>query len=217
MLTVITPTGGREKQLKLLDKYLQRQTNQEFRWIVLDDYPIKSKKPKRCDLLIQPSWKWQDKSTQSESMIRLLQECDDRVIICEDDDYYKENHIELMNNLLDQYDLVGQKPTVYYNVKNKTYRNFYKTNHACMCQTAIKGDAINHLIDVCKENTTNLDVVLWKSYKGSKYLDETMTAIGIKGMGGRNGLGIGHKMYAEPDSKNEMLKKLIGKDIKYYL
>ena len=215
---IITPTGGRPEQLALLDKYLQRQTNQDFKWIVLDDYQQRSKKPDRCDIHISPDWLWNGENTQAKSMLRLLDEVGtDKVIICEDDDWYAPNHVELFSKLLNDYDLVGQKPTIYYNVKNQTYRNFYKTDHSCMCQTGLKGGAIEHLKQVCLENITNLDVIFWKTWQGSKHLDSTMTAVGIKGLAGRGGIGIGHTMQGEPDPSGEQLQTLIGNDTKYYL
>jgi len=215
---IITPTGGRPNQLALLDTYLKRQTNQDFKWIVLDDYPQKTKKPDRCDIYINAEWTWDGKNTQSKSMLRLLEEIGtEKVLICEDDDWYSRNHVEIFSNLLEKYDVVGQKSTIYYNVKNQSYRNFYKTNHSCMCQTGLKGDAVKHLIKVCSENHTNLDVVFWKTWSGSKYLDESMTAIGIKGLAGRGGIGIGHTMQGEPDKNGKQLKALIGNDTKYYL
>jgi hypothetical protein len=217
-LFVITPTGGRPEALALLDKYLQRQTNQDFTWVILDDCEPTSPIPERCDIHIDAGWVWDGENTQSISLLRLLNEVGtDKTIVCEDDDWYSPEHVQIMSDLLDKADVVGQKPTVYYNIHNRTYKPFYKTNHSCLCQTAFKGAAVEHLRTICQENATNIDVTFWKTWQGSKHLDESMTAVGIKGMKGRGGIGVGHKMQGTKDPKGHKLSSLIGDDIKNYL
>lgn len=220
MLTVITPTGGRQEAIELLNGYLERQTDQDFYWIILDDVEPAGHAPSRCDEYIVSDWVWDGETTQAKSMLRLLKDVEGDVVVCEDDDWYAPNHIEVMRDMLRSADIVGQSKTVYYNIKNKTYREFRKGDHACMCQTAFKGDAIEHLRKVCADaidtGRIDLDIRFWRSYEGKKSLSNNMTVVGIKGMKGRAGLGMGHTMKGTHDRNYEYLESLIGGDVKNY-
>ena len=215
MLKVITPTGGRPEALKLLNKYLERQTLQDFEWIVLDDCNPLSPIPPRCDKFIESSWVWHGENTQHRSMYRLLQECkpEDKVVICEDDDWYSPEYLQKTSDLLDKFDVVGQSKTVYYNINNQTYRKFEKLDHACLCQTAFKGrKALDRMKGICKAANKPIDVEFWR-IKGHLY--NQMDVVGIKGMKGRDGIGIGHKMKGAKDDWS-YLRELIGDDWRFY-
>lgn len=214
-MKVITPTGKRPEALKLLNKYLERQTFQDFEWIVLDDCDPVSETPSRCDTFIVSDWVWHGKNTQHRSILRLLQECspDDKVVICEDDDWYSPDYLQKTSDLLDQYDVVGQKKGVYFNVNNQTYKEWTFKHHSSLCHTAFKGkEALNRIIDICKRGNEPIDVAFWRS---GGHLSENMDCIGIKGMKGREGIGIGHKMQGK-QADWSYLQNLIGDDWRYY-
>lgn len=215
MLKVITPTGGRNEALKLLNKYLERQTFQDFEWIALDDCDPVSDIPRRCDKYIQSSWVWHGNNTQHRSMLRLLEECNpsDKVVICEDDDWYSPDYLQKTSDLLDKYDVVGQKKSIYYNVSNQTYREFDHKNHACLCQTAFKGKkALDEIKHICKRGNQPIDTTFWRI---GGHLEDDLDVIGIKGLKGRDGIGIGHTMKGKKDDWS-YLRSLIGDDVKYY-
>jgi|GEM_PF-374964 hypothetical protein len=215
MLKVITPTGGRPEALNLLNSYLERQTYQDFQWIVLDDCEPVSEIPSRCDVFIQSDWIWNGENTQHRAMARLLDEVgkNDSVIVCEDDDWYAPEYIEKTANLLQKHDLVGQKKSLYYNIQNKTYRKFNHKDHACLCQTALKGKAVEKLREICRKSNKPIDITLWQSFKG--HLTAAMDVVGIKGLKGRGGIGIGHKMEGKKDDWS-YLESIIGKDVTNY-
>lgn len=210
---IITPTGGRPVALKLLNKYLERQTFQDFEWIVLDDVRPTSKKPTRCDKFIVADWAWSGKNTQKECMDRLLLEVDynDKLLICEDDDWYSPYYAEKMFKALNSVDIVGEKNAIYYNVNNFTYRHCGNTKHASLCSTGVTKSGIARL----RKSTRHkwIDMELWK-YGGQ--LLNTRDSVGIKGMPGRGGIGVGHDMVAVPDPNCDYLKELIGDDYKNY-
>ncbi|MCW8960199.1 MAG: glycosyltransferase [Ignavibacteriaceae bacterium] len=215
MIKVITPTGNRPEALKLLNSYLERQTLQDFEWIVLDDCLPATEIPERCDKFIEPSWIWSGENTQHRSMLRLLEECEpeDKVIICEDDDWYSPDYLQKTSDLLDKHIVVGQKKSIYYNIANQTYRKFDHRNHACLCQTAFTGKkALERMKAICKQENKPIDVTFWKM--GGK-LTNDIDVIGIKGMKGRDGIGIGHKMEGIKDDWT-YLRELIGDDVKNY-
>lgn len=215
VLKVITPTGGRPEALANLNKYLERQTFQDFEWIVLDDCEPVSEIPSRCDQFIQASWVWGGANTQHMSMTRLLQECkpDDKVVICEDDDWYSPDYLQKTSDLLDKYDVVGQQKSVYYNIRNLTYRDFDHKDHACLCQTAFKGEkALKAMLKACSNDQKPIDTQFWRI---GGHLTDDIDVIGIKGQKGRGGIGIGHRMDGKPDNW-AYLERLIGDDIHNY-
>ena len=175
---------------------MQNQTFQNFTWVVLDDCADRSPKPERCDIHICPDWVWQGENTQSKSMIRLLQEVPEgeTVVICEDDDFYSQDYLELMNYYLIDNDCVGQKDSIYFNIKNNTFRKFLGKDHSCMCSTGFKSHLIPHMIDICTRYKSNLDVYFWRFGEFKKHLMKEVSVIGIKGQKGRAGIGIGHTM-----------------------
>lgn len=211
---IITPTGGRARALQFLNRYLTNQTFQDFKWIVLDDVWPTSKKPSRCDKYIIADWKWSGQNTQSKCMDRLLEEVDDtdKLLICEDDDWYSPNYVEKMINALDKADIIGEKNAIYYNVKNRTHKEMLNTKHASLCSTGVTKSGIARLRQVT--NNKWIDIELWK--KGGLLLD-SRDSVGIKGMPGRGGIGVGHRMIGKSDNSLSFLRTLIGQDALNYV
>jgi hypothetical protein len=211
---VLTPTGGRDVSLHRLDMFMKAQTFQDFTWVVLDDCAERSRKPNRCDIHICPEWIWQGQNTQAQSMIRLLQEVPEgeTVVICEDDDFYSVDHLEMMNYYLIDNDCVGQRDFVYFNTQNNTFREFNHENHSTMCATGFKSHLIEHMIDICTRYKANLDVYFWRMGDFKKYLMAEQTCVGIKGQPGRAGIGIGHHMIGKPGK----LSDFIGENERFY-
>lgn len=213
-MKVITPTGGRPESLALLDRYLQRQTFQDFTWIVLDDCEPCTPVPERCDKYIKAEWTWTGKNTQSQSMLRLLDEVDDKdkLVICEDDDWYGPDYLQKMFDALDEYDVVGEAQALYYNIQNMTYQNMGNTKHASLCSTGVKNTGVQRLRKMAAKKY--IDLELWKT---GGLLLETRDSVGIKGMPGRMGIGVGHSMNGTPDPTGIYLWSLIGDDAYNYI
>ncbi|KAA3639446.1 MAG: glycosyltransferase family 2 protein [Proteobacteria bacterium] len=211
---IITPTGGRPEAIANLNDYLTRQTFQDFEWIILDDVEPHGHAPSRCDHYIVADWVWNGENTQSKAVARLLQEVidSDKVLICEDDDWYSPHYVEKMIKALNNADIVGEKNAIYYNVNNYTYRHCGNTKHASLCSTGVTKTGIERL----RKSTNNkwIDMELWKS--GGQLLS-TRDSLGIKGMPGRVGIGVGHDMVATPDPNHEFLKSIIGDDARRYV
>lgn len=220
-MIVITPSGGRPEALEFLNGYLKRQTFQDFEWIILDDVEPSGKPPSRCDTYIVPDWIWNGTTTQSKSMTRLLKGIKgEKVVICEDDDWYAPNHLELMSNALDEADAVGQVNSIYYNVKTRSHISFVNRGNSGMCQTGVKGEAVDFLRQVCINNPPDLiglDIVFWRTFKGTKKFIQEQTVVGIKGLAGRNGLGMGHRLNGNNDKSGNYLRSILGNDADNYL
>ena len=120
--------------------------------------------------------------------------------IIEDDDYYPPNFFE--NFWLDEdYDFVGSVKTLYYNIKNQTWREQYHRLRSSLFQTGFRISALDQFPWPDNE-TVFLDLHLWQwltSRNGKEHffnLKQQPQAIGIKhGMG--KCLGIGHRIKME--------------------
>ena len=91
--------------------------------------------------------------------------------------------------------------------------------HASLCSTGMKGDALKLFREVCKPGVQFIDIGLWREFKGSKILECGNRVVGIKGMPGRGGIGMGHKsdFAGKRDPNFAILRSWIGSDVKYYV
>ena len=196
-----------------LNDYLENQTDQNFKWIVIDD--CGGSKPKRCDTFIKADWKWGGENTQSKCLLELLNfvNKDDLVLFCEDDDWYHKDYVKTMREAFKHSDLIGIRDPIYYNVKNNQSKHFFNSKHSSLCSTGITGNMIEKFKTICKENTIHLDSKLWRD---GGHLINSAYCIGIKGMKGRDGIGMGHTMQGKSDFGRKYFKQLIGEDIKRY-
>lgn len=208
-LTCITPTGGRPEALALCDRYMQDQINQDFRWIVLDDCDPASPKPERADLVMRPGWRWDgSEHTLSRSLVSLLDAAPGAVVVIEDDDVYRPGYTEFMALALEKHDLVGLKNPVYYNVVNRTWQEMPSEHRASLCATGVKGEAKRVLRWIAEKRRWPIDEHLWRMCKG--HLIDLNLVVGIKGLPGRPGIGMGHRMEGKPDPEANLLRGLIG-------
>jgi hypothetical protein len=188
-------------------------------WIVCDDVDPQS--PVTGAAVIRPNWRWQPgMNTQAQSMALLLSMVPDgaSVVICEDDDVYLPDHLQTMAEALKTHELVGQRVSLYYNIKTRKHRELPGTYHASLGATALRGSALKLLQDVCARQPKCLDMELWREFTGSKKLLETRTAIGVKGMTGRDGIGVGHREeFGDPDPSGQVLRSWIGEHAEKYL
>lgn len=232
MIALITPTGARKDQFNLCTVWMQKQTYAgKVAWIIVDDAH-----PRTTDSVVQtfrdgwdihkvyPTPTWNGTNTQARNiaagvqcMLNNYKQSEiEGIFIIEDDDYYKPIYLERMMANFQNYSLIGEKNTIYYNVVYRRWVVNPNIAHASLFQTAFKVDAIRNL-EVAFTNKF-IDSVLW-SITPNKYLfREDDLAVGMKGMPGRGGIGAGHSraFVMKEDFDMRFLKQKIGEDAKYY-
>lgn len=237
MIALITPTGGRPKQIQLAAEWMKRQTYKgEVLWVLVDDaVPITTDfipdnfRDGWTIVRCYPRPKWdQGQNTQKRNLLVAVNEVMkynvDSVFIIEDDDYYFPEYLEKMVMQLKGYYAAGQVRSVYFNVATGRVKRHSNTQHSSLFQTAIHKDAIPLFTDVLlSESDKFVDIALWGKLKSFKtHLFNTIDlSIGIKGLPGRGGIGIGHIVKGVALSeklRKAALKDLIGVDdmIKYW-
>lgn len=236
MLNLITLTGDRQWAFDLCEQYMARQTIKWGRWIVVDD----GKEPTKCSLdqvylRLDPGLSPRESFRQNmlNALTRLgnlgrsnKRQPEDRVLFIEDDDWYSRWHIENVNSYLDRASIAGECHAKYYNVYHRKYYVHPNTSHASLCQTGFKGEDVRRLALNYLESThfpEQLDGHLWRRagiVDSIKKLGPTSTtAVGIKGMPGRGGLGIHHGELPpeyEDDLDMTTLRLWLSDDSKHY-
>lgn len=234
MIALITPTGGRPKQFELCKRWMQQQTyTQPVLWVVVDDcVPITADIPvdfrDNWEIVrIYPTIKWEvGKNTQASNLKCAINELKKRsdithIFIVEDDDYYRPEYLERMMNLFGEYDLIGERNTLYFNKQECKVRNMNNTTRSSLFQSAFTFSILSIFDKIILQNKTHIDTQLWKQVRNSNLIDHGLS-IGVKGFPGRGGIGVGHResVYNDlPSIKGDFqkLKMLFGDDYKYYI
>lgn len=233
MIVLITPTGGRPKQFELCMRWMKNQTySGRVFWIVIDDcIPVTTN---ALDDNFRENWTiikkypvpiWQPgMNTQSRNLIvavNLIHQFPrswiDGIFIIEDDDYYTPEYLDEMVNKLHGYDVIGQGNTVYYNVPKQGFKINNNVNHSSLFQTGFTIDALP-IFESCFSSRF-IDIAFFQTTLNKNvFIQEKQLAVGIKGLLGRNGIGMGHRMRnPKLDYKYNVLKALLGDDYKYYI
>ena len=202
MLTVITPTGGRPGALSVLNRCLANQDNQDFEWIVVDDCDPESPvfEVGRRTEVIRPEPRWQPGwNTQSRNLLAGLDAATtDRIVICEDDDWYRHDWLTDCDIELGFYELWGEAPSLYYHLSG-VGRSMGNTRHASLCATAMRGDHAIRCFRSILDDPRRIDLRLWHAFSGvSKISPFEGRVIGVKGLPGREGIGVGHQPQGQP-------------------
>lgn len=228
MLTLLTPTGGRPQAWARCQRWMARQTyGGAVRWVVVDDGP----EPQRVDIqrggwqieVLRPEPHWQPgQNTQQRNLRAGLAAIDadaPRVVIIEDDDWYAPDWLSTCDTMLGLADLVGESHARYYNVAQRRAREMGNSAHASLCSTAVQGMALTLLRAAVERHRTAIDLVLWQMARQRGHLFRGGRVVGIKGISGREGIGIGHRSHfgGQPDPQGALLRQWIGVDAEAYL
>jgi hypothetical protein len=233
MLALITPTGCRRDQINICAKLMKAQTYQgKVLWIIVDDgLPLTTElipdnfRDNWTIVKIYPQPFWEPgQNTQGRNIAAGINYLKanytgkdiEGIFIIEDDDYYKPVYLERMVAYLPFGDIIGETKTIYYNVQWRRHCDNNNQTHASLFQTAFKWDVIPVLESTYE--TRFIDCVLWRDAPNKHLFYENHLSIGIKGMPGRQGIGVGHTRIKGmlPDIAMEYLKNMIGNDFQNY-
>ena len=227
-LTLLTATGCRPQAWALCQSWMDAQDYAgPVRWIVVDDgphpQPISFRRDHWDIEVVRPEPYWQPgQNTQARNLLAGLDlvPADAHLLIIEDDDHYAPSWLRMASYAMSQAELVGETRSRYYNVSDWRWREHSNTAHASLCATGMRGPAISLFRQLCASQTRHLDMLLWRSYSGSKRRFSSHLVTGIKGLPGRAGIGIGHlpaMRKGTPDPTGARLSAWLGKDAGAYL
>jgi hypothetical protein len=194
-------------------------------WVIVDDGAM----PQDTDFkrdgwmleIVRPTPHWvEGMNTQARNLLAGL-DCvapDSRLVIIEDDDHYKPDWLSKCAGYLEKAELVGEHQARYYNLATRTGRQLTNTQHASLCSTAMRGEALASFRAACERSPKFIDLDLWKSHP-NRALFTGQSVTGIKGLPGRGGIGMGHAntFRGQSDASGDLLRKWIGDDARHYL
>lgn len=222
-VSVLTPTCDRPIAFALTEKYIARQTRQPDEWIVADGGAAATLCTMGQIHVHRP--RARGAANFANNLLNgIASATGDLMIVCEDDDWLRPDHIERMAAAAELFPLVGAEEIQnYYNVAHRCWRRFNNFG-ASMCQTAIRRElwpSFADMIRSCiKRNSYGIDTLFWRSVPREKWgIVGEMTVLGIKGLPGSAGLGIGHRPEGSkwvPDRNLKQLRAWIGADAALY-
>ena len=221
-VSVITPTADRPRGIELCERYMARQTVQPDEWIVADGGQTPAPLTMGQVHLHEPSPA--GAANLAGNILRALDAVTgDVVVIVEDDDYYRPDHIGACVAGLKRWPAYGCARLLYFNVEHRCWVQMANRG-AALCQTAFRAELIPEMRRAAEQaiaaGSFSIDGLFWASRK--HMAGGAQTVIGIKGLAGTPGLGIGHRPKSKagrrwrPDPEMKVLRQLIGADVEHY-
>lgn len=219
-LSVITPTADRPAAWPLIETWMARQTVQPDQWIVVDD-GAEPAPLTRGQMHIRRQRTADGGGSLALNLIEAVRHVEtDLVVVVEDDDYYRQNHLETCTRRLADHDATGCTWLDYYNVELRAWRRI-RNSCAALCNTAFRANRLPDLKaaaeDAMRHGIYHVDRLFWRRV-GPAGLHEEETVIGVKGLPGRRGIGIGHKRDGAwtPDPGGAKAREWLGADAARY-
>lgn len=222
-ISVITPTADRPRGIELCERYMARQTVQPHEWIVADGGQTPAPLTLGQVHLHQPSPP--GAANLAGNILRALDAVTgDVVIVVEDDDWYRDNHLAACVMGLKRWPAYGCNRLLYVNVEHRCWVQMANRG-AALCQTAFRTELISEMRKAAQaaieSNDFTIDGRFWNGRR--QMATGPQTVIGIKGLIGTPGLGIGHRPKSKagrrwhPDPQLRFLRQHIGADVENYL
>lgn len=116
----------------------------------------------------------------------------DWCFIIENDDYYPEDYFSRFIPFMDKNDIIGEEQSIYYNLRNLTFKTLEHKWRSSLFTTAFRISALNNF-DWAKAHNLFIDIDIWKYARFKRRMFIKTGAIGIKHNLGLCG-GKGHVM-----------------------
>lgn len=199
---------------------MARQTIQPDQWIVADD-GVNPAPLTMGQLHIRRERKETGGASLAKNILAAIPHVTgDYVLIMEDDDYYRPDHIEVCLRFLERYPATGCIWLDYYNVQHRKWRRI-KNSCAALCNTALRREHLPLLAEAAEqalaEGIYHVDRLFWQRVDKSG-LHQVKTVVGIKGLPGLEGIGIGHRPDGNwnTDRDGRVLREWLGEDADRY-
>lgn len=225
-LTLITPTSDRPAAFALCERWMARQTYRgPLDWIVVDDgaarvVPSRGQQHLRREPASDPRGSFAGNLLAGLTTARDLPH--EKILFIEDDDWYAPDYLALMCDWLEGADIAGEARARYYHLPTRRWMLCPNTDRASLCQTGIRRGLLQPLLDhLTAHPSTFVDIHLWKTLAADArqlLWGETLHSVGIKGLPGKQGIGIGHRLGERHrcDTDGSVLKSWMGEDAEIY-
>lgn len=224
LVSIITPTGGRQEVFSVLETCIRRQTYKgPLEWWVIDDFET----PTICTLgqkYIRANRLWAPgTNTHRFNMEQVLPHVKgDLILNCEDDDYFAPTYIETMLDHLQHTEVVGIGNAKYYHVGVPGYKYLRNYVHAALSMTAFHVKHLPILAEAVNSGEFYFDSYFWRKVMDKRIpfsiLSNNTLSIGFKGMPGRSGLTHSHREKKDYlyDTNHGKIREWLGDDFRMY-
>lgn len=229
-ITLITATSDRPAGIALTKRWLSSQRVQQptcVQWLICDDgrqpadVALDSHVFSENRLVVQtehvriPPARSVPLSFRGNVCAGIVRARHPLIAFWEDDDFYPSHWLQWISDWFQKgYELIGEGHARYYNVQTRRYRTLRNHIHASLCQTAVSSRMAQWLDNRCRtQGGTYIDMDVWKQGPACRrILQQHSTVIGIKGLPGKPGIGIGHKLPdTNPhDADGSILRQWVG-------
>lgn len=223
MTTLITLTSDRPEAFALCERWMASQTWTDYdRWVVVDDGQIAAKTTMK-QIHIRRRHDSDGLSSFLGNLRCALEVAGDSEIIVfiEDDVWYQKNYLRFVLRGLNVAVASGEARCREYNVRTRAHFTSRNTEHASLCQTAIRGLVVPLLMEVLSTiREPSIDFAFWRELSmaalTTNLRPRTRHSVNIKGMPGKPGL-IAHERQLETnDPGMVVLREWCGDDSKAY-
>jgi hypothetical protein len=223
VISVITPTSDRPAAWPLAERWMARQTVQPAQWIVADDGAHAAPLTAGQLHLRRPFAGRGAHSLAANLLAAIPHVRGDVVLIAEDDDYYRPDHIATQLRHLERFDATGGTWLDYYNLRHRRWRTL-RNRCAALCNTAFRAAYLPVLAQACEavlaraDGYYGVDALFWDAM-GTEGLHEDRTVVGLKGLPGSAGIGMGHRPGRgwQRDPAWRQLRAWLGEDAQAYI
>lgn len=181
-------------------RHVQRQKYLgSIQWVIVDDGWTHVEKPMLRELdevtLIQLTARPREITLVRNLLAALDAVKFDLILIVEDDDWYSDQYVHGMSEILRDHDMAGCSESRYYHVPSRRYRILKHPGRSSLCHTGFRRSQLPRLREICeKARNPFVDVPFWEeTMRVPGCLRRDPLCIGIKGMPGRDGIGVGHR------------------------
>ncbi len=142
----------------------------------------------------------------------------DKVLVCEDDDWYNPDYVRVMSDALDRAELVGVAGDYYWNWRHRKYVRVHNAENASLAATGFRRSLLLQLFQIVEwTQDVWIDRRVWadmvtnaRELVPNKAADGRALHVGFKCMPGAKGLGAYHGEQGVPDPSGEQLRAWIG-------
>lgn len=231
-LAAITCTNQRHAAMERCARYMEEQIRQPDMWVVVGSMQ-RTVESLQCgdehEMIVkmirndgEPGWA--NFVANMRCALRYVPE-DYAIAFFEDDDWYRPDHLAMLEEALETAEAVGVCGMRYFHLGTRTYLD-HQGPVRPLAGLAFRGRqaraAMLKAIDTAQDlQTYAIDRFFWRLVKmdGISHIPlSNPTVIGIKGWGGAGNLGIGRDPSGwTPDPDGEQLRRWVGDDADFYL
>lgn len=223
--TIITPTRDRPACMKMTERFIKRFTVQPKQWIVVDDGE------NQCDVdcsdYVRRTPSPEDVFTLRDNIFDGLDyvKCD-KILVIEDDNWHSPDYAEYMLSKFENYKLIGEGNSMYYNVPHHCWLSMGNWKHAALCQSGFTRSAIPTVKIICRKPRRKLiylDIDMWARMSPKKLMKpEIVRFVALRGLDcGRKGSSGAHTKEEcssfKDDPEYVFFNHLLGNDAKEFL